>query len=587
LRTTRSAVVVYAVALASLACGTDGTLVPTGALDASVDGGPEAGAGFVAPDGGADVPASEAGVDASVSDARSDATAKDAGPDAPGPDASAPILDVLTWHNDLARTGQYLGETVLTPANVRPATFGKLFVRPVDGQIYGQPLYKSNVFLAGGTHDVVVVATQNDSVYAIDAGNGTVLWKDTFTDSDAGVTTIPAADVDSKNITPQIGITSTPVIDPVTDIVYVVVRTKENGAYAQRLHALDLKTGDERDGGPVLIAPIAPGVGTGADDAGLIRFDPLIHNQRSALVLLGGVVYVAWASHGDQGGYHGWIVGFDASTLAQVSMLNLSPNNPPGTEGQAGIWMSGAAMASDGENLFVSTANGYFDATESNPGTEYGDCLLKISPGTLTVADFFAPYDQTTLEAMDLDLGSGGVVLLPDQPGLHTHVMVGGGKQGYLYIADRDDLGGFNQTDQVVQILQSGPLFSTPAYFDGRIYYKAAVKPSSSLVSTAVVQGTLDTSTTTRSTVRWGWPGSTPSISANGAANGIVWVIDGSGTDAILRAFDAADVTNELYDSTQNAHDALSGSVKFAVPTIARGHVYVGTANELAVFGLL
>lgn len=524
---------------------------------------------------------------------------------------SSGVGDVLTWHNDIARTGQYLVETTLTTANVAAATFAKLFTVTVDGQVYTQPLYRAGVPLpAGGAKNLVFVATQHDSVYAVDADAGLQVWTTSFINPAAGVTTVPNADVSSADISPEIGITSTPVIDPSTNLLYVVAKTKEvTGAgtsYVQRLHVLDLATGAEMLGGPVVIQASVPGTGAGSS-SGNVPFDPLTQNPRSALLLLNGVVFIAWSSHGDNPPYHGWVMAYDAHTLAQRAVWNSTPYGAQGA-----IWMDGDGLACDGTNLFFMTGNGNFDANSASaPNTDYGDSFVKLSTagGTLQAVDYFTPSNQATLSANDLDLGSGGVLLLPDQPGAHPHLMIGGGKQGLIYLVDRDNLGGFNGTDQVVQEVDLNALglvypavpprtgtggvglFSTPAYFNGTVYYKPAapdfsVNVASPLLAFPLTGGTLSTSFT-QSVPTWGWPGSSPSISANGTANGIVWALDCDPTKAaVLHAFDASNIATELYNSNQNAGDLLDKGVKFTVPTIAHGKVFVGTQSTLTIFGL-
>ncbi len=767
--------------------------------------------------------------------------------------------DVLTWHNDLARTGQNLSETVLTPANVNTNSFGQLFQYAVDGYVYAQPLYKANLTIAGGTHNVVFVATQHDSVYALDADNPTVgpshngvYWHDSFINPAAGVTTVPSTDVNSTDIVPEIGITGTPVIDPGSNTLFVVVKTKEmvggTAHYVQRLHALDITTGNEKFNGPVLIGDttiggpdqgytdttnlVVPGTGDSSDGQGFVHFNAFRQNQRPALALAGGVVYVSWASHGDNQPYHGWVAGYSASNLRLVAVFNADPNG-----GESGIWMSGAAPAVDAQgNIYLTTGNGTFtagsggaaslgfaggglgygsdtlvsqggpigitqsvalkfdlynnagegtdstgifsagrsptvrdpalpptptpqipdqsvdlsstpinlqsqhlfqatltyngttltetildtvtnqsfttsyavdlptlvggntayvgftggtgglttvaavpswtfngpdhsggfstsqltangsasfqgttlqltdgNATEAgsvfsntqinitnftttftfsmtpgsspmadgmtftiqnNPrGQDYGDSTVKLTPnGGLSVADFFTPSNQAYLSSVDLDQGSGGVMLLPDQPGAHPHLLVQTGKTGIIYVIDRDNMGKFSSTgDNVVEELYPGTgaiggAWSSPAYFNNGttqlIYYHGS---GDVLKSFQIFSDQLAPSIFAQSNTNFGFPGATPSISANGTQNGIVWEIDntfygapGPGpSPAVLHAYDATTL-RELYNSNQfGAIDQLGNAVKFTVPTISNGHVYVGGQYTVAVFGLL
>ncbi|HEY6289980.1 MAG TPA: choice-of-anchor D domain-containing protein, partial [Terriglobia bacterium] len=363
----------------------------------------------------------------------------------------------FSWHNDAGLTGQNLNETVLTTGNVNSNQFGKLFSLPVDGQAYAQTLYVQGLKIPGqGTHNVIYVATENDSVYAFD-GDGrsqTALWHVSFI-SPPGVTTVSSTAVNCTNIGSQVGITSTPVIDPVRGVLYVLAVTaeSENGnqsvQYVQRLHALDIATGAEELGGPVVITASVPGTGEGSV-GGVITFDPLHEEQRSALALVNGVVYLNWASYCDNDPYHGWTLGYDGGSLAQVSVFNTSPN---GT--RVGTWESGSSTAADADgNLFLTTGNGTFDA--STGGLDYGETYLKLSTASgLNVADYFTPYDQAADTQADLDAGSGGPLLMPDQPAPYPHLMVGAGKEGTIYLINRDDMGGYNpnNNNQIVQSL--------------------------------------------------------------------------------------------------------------------------------------
>ena len=520
-------------------------------------------------------------------------------------------VNVMTYHNDNARTGQNLNEAVLTPANVNVATFGKLFSYPVDGYVYAQPLYVSNVGIPGqGIYNLVFVATEHDSVYAFDADGFTPgpLWQVSFLDPANGVTTVPAGDVLTGDLVPEIGITSTPVIDGNTGTLYVVAKTKEVGGdgsvhYVQRLHAIDIATGAEKFGGPAVIAntilaadgsyvyvsgPTIVGSGDGSVDGSTVVFNALRQLNRPGLLLLNGVVYSAWGSHGDNGPYHGWIVGHDAQTLALVAEFNTTPDDSAGS-----VWMSGGALAADDHgNIYISSGNGTFTPTGAG-SPAYGDSVLALTTD-LNVADFFTPWNQATLDDNDVDLGSGGVMLLPDQPGAQPHLMLAAGKTGAIYLIDRDNLGGYQECgstcDNVVQVLPDGTIggaFDTPAYFNGLVYYHGSW--GDVLHAFQLSNGLL--SQVSQSSTPFGYPGATPSISANGSDNGIVWTLQVdayfSSGPAVLHAYDAGNLANELYNSGTAPADQLDGAVKFTVPTVANGKVYVSTQSSLAVFGLL
>jgi len=515
-------------------------------------------------------------------------------PTPPTPPTPTTVGITLTQRNDNARTGQNLQETMLTTTNVTSAGFGKLFSYPVDGAIYGQPLYVQNLQIPSqGFHNVVYVATEHDSVYAFDADQkapGT-LWTVNFTNSANAVTTVPCADEPASTCTflgTEIGITSTPVIDLSTKTLYVCAFTKESGTYIHRLHALDLTTGAEKFGGPVVIQATVPGNGDG-HSGGNVAFSAFTHLQRSALLLLNGVVYLTFASYDDTPPYHGWVLGYDSQTLASVSVLNLTPNGSDG-----GIWQSGAGPAADASgNVYLITGNGTFDANVG--GSDFGDSFVKLQPtaSSLSVADYFTPSDQYNLQSFDLDLGSGGPLLLPDQTSSHPHLMLSGGKQGTLYLVDRDNMGHFNATDdsQIVQSLVSatGPIFSAPAYWDNKVYI-GGLKDTIKLFS--LTNGLLSTAFVTQSATTFGFPGALLAVSANGSQNGILWALENAAyrvqLPAVLHAYDANDVSHELYNSTQaGPRDTLGVGVGFAVPTVANGKVYVGTQGELDVFGLI
>jgi hypothetical protein len=509
-------------------------------------------------------------------------------------------VSVLTAHNDLARTGQNLAETDLTPANVQSATFGRLTSYQVDGQIYTQPLYVPGLTLSdGNTYDVVIVATEHDSVFAFDANGGGQLWQVSFIDPANGITPVPSSELGTSDISPEIGITGTPVIDPATNLLYVVARTKEvrNGTthYVQRLHAVDITSGTEAltpaligdTSGSVNVSPISV-FGTGAGSVGgVITFNAKVDNERPGLLLLNGVVYSCYASPGDQFPYHGWFIGHDAATLDLVSEFNTTPN---ASRGQGGIWMSGGAPAVDADgNIYFSTGNGNYNPAVGN----IGESAVKMAPDGVSMLDYFTPFNWQALDNGDTDFGSSGVMLLPDQPGDHPHLMVAAGKEGKLYLLDRDNLGGFNAGgDNIVQELPRAinAAFDTPAYFDGGdagrfVYYGAT---GDRLKAFQIGDNDLfGTTPASSSSVTFGSPGVTPSVSANGTDNGIVWVVQKAG-NAILRAYDALNLSHELYDSEQaGARDRMDGGVKFVAPTIADGKVFVGTAGTLDIFGLL
>ncbi len=507
---------------------------------------------------------------------------------------------VTTYHNNPARQGSNVLETILTPENVNPGQFGKIFSHAVDGYVYTQPLYLPDVRVPHkGVHNVVFVATEHDSVYAFDAdndggGNAQPLWQDTFVNAAAGIKPAPAQDVNEygcSDIVPEIGITGTPVIDAVAGILYVVSKSEENGQMVQRLHALDVRTGAERLGGPVVISAAVPGTGA-ASSGGVVRFDPLREHQRAGLLLQDGKVYIAWASHCDGWPYHGWVMAYDARNLRQVAAWNATPNGVGG-----GIWQSGAAPAGDGQDTFFATGNGVFDAFPRG-GLNFGNSVVRLGMEEgheFSVRDYFTPYDQEALNASDIEPGSGGVVLLPKLSALQgRQLMVVTGKSGTIYLLDAAHMGKFDPTGDT-GVLQSIPLASagvwgTPAWWNGSLYVggtwdtlKAFKFDAQSSNFRAVPES--------QSSTTFQFPGPTPSISANGNHNGIVWIIqaDGyvDGSPEILRAYDATDLTRELYDSTQNAQrDNAGGAVKFAVPTIANGKVYVGAKGQLSVYGL-
>jgi 5-hydroxyisourate hydrolase-like protein (transthyretin family) len=509
---------------------------------------------------------------------------------------------------DTFRTGQNLGETALAPANVNVAQFGKLLSYSIDGVSDASPLYAANVNIPGqGVHNVVYVETEHDSVYAFDA-DGLItnpLWKVTFINPAAGITTITPADTGDccpPNMPGESGITGTPVIDPATGTLYVVAVTKEVSGtitnFVQRLHALDITTGAEKFGGPVVIQASVPGTGDGSS-GGQVPFDALHENQRAALLLTNGIVYIAWGAHADRPPYHGWVLGYSATTLQQVMVYNTTPNGSNG-----GIWQSGDGLTTDSTGrLYFVTGNGLFDANMVG-GLDYGDSIVAITT-TGTVSDYFTPHDQSTMASSDLDLGSGGALLLPDQGGAHPHEALSSGKNGTIYVVDRDNMGHFNisNDNQIVQTLvntlpggtfQTGN-FKSPVYFNGHVYFSA---DADTIKAFAVTNGLLSTSPTSQTSLIPGYPGATLQISANGSTNGILWAVQRIGTDQLghgtvapgaLHAYDASNLATELYNSNQAAggRDQLDFAAKWAAPLIANGKVFVATNSQLTIFGLL
>jgi hypothetical protein len=505
---------------------------------------------------------------------------------------------VWTYHNDNSRSGANTNETILTPANVNTNSFGLLFTESVDGYVYTQPLYIPNVTISGkGAHNVVFVGTENNTVYAFDAdsntgSNSTPLWSTNLLG--VGEVVLTTNDVNTTDITPKIGITGTPVIDTNAGTLFVVAKSRliSGGMtnYIQRLHALDITSGHERPNGPVIIECSVPGTGAGNDGLGHVPFNPQRENQRPGLLLLNGVVYVGFASHGDNDPYHGWLLGYDENTLEQVKVYN---SNPDGS--RDGIWQAGCAPAADTNgNIFFMTGNGTFDG---NTNADYGDSFVKLSStnaGTnLVLADYFTPFNQLTLSQNDTDLGSGGTMLLPDSVGslAHPHLAIGAGKQGTVYLVDRDNMGHYNPANnsQIVQSLVNGVVecLSTPAFFNNSVYYLAY---KDYLKAFPIANAFLNTVPISQTIVQSGVYGATPSISANGANNAIAWALFvnafNTGGPPVLHAYDAYNLTVELYNSSQaGTRDAPGGAVKFTVPTVANGKVYVGTQSTLGVYG--
>ena len=523
-------------------------------------------------------------------------------------------VNVLTHHNDIARTGQNTSETILTPTNVNQTTFGKLFSYTIDGYAYAQPLYYANLTMGAGTaqagtiHNVFFIATENDSVYAFDAdnnggANANPLWHVSLIDSahgaGSGEKPMPNTDVGTTDIVPLIGITGTPVIDPTTNTMYVVAKsTVSDTTFIQRLHAIDITTGLEKFGGPVTLAGQVPGNGNGSA-GGVLKFDPMWENQRPALLLVHGIVYIGFASHGDNGPWHGWLLAYNAATLQQTSVFCTSP----GGQG-SGIWQGGAGLAADIPDpvnhpygrMFLATGNGTYDATTPYAnGMDFGDDDLRfdLTNGVMTIQDAFTPMNQANLSSTDEDLGSGGVVLLPPQTGAHPNELVQVGKAEVIYLVDRDAMGGYNpNSDNIVQEISGqleGGIWGIPAYWNGNIYFWGR---NDRIRAYSIAAGKLSGQWTSQGPVVTSFATPTPAVSSNGATNGIVWAIEtdtfGSSDPGILRAYDATNVATEFYNSSQNAsRDTAPQAVKFTVPTIANGKVYVGGALKVSVYGLL
>jgi len=533
------------------------------------------------------------------------------------------LAGVYTYHNDIARTGQNLQEYALTPATVASAKFGKLWACTLDGDVYAQPLYVAHLTIADAVHNVVFIATEHDSVYAFDADASTcvIYWHVSFVNATT-ITPVPASvayqstQLQNWDILNEIGITGTPVISAVERTLYVVAKTQVTNAnndvsYHDHLHALALATGREQTNSPVDISA------TTVSKSGKLTFSSIIQNQRPALLLAnytnGAAVYIAWSSFSDLGAYHGWVVGYDAQTLAQVAAWSDTPNGVKG-----GIWMSGDGIASDSSgSLFLSTGNGTFDDSADivpplAPNNDFGESFVKLDPSELTVSDYYTPSQNATWTAKDEDLASSGVAILPDGVGPtgHPNVFVASDKEGHLWLIDRDLMSRFSPTsDNTVQYLTLPGIaacdlnctFSTPAYYNGTVYIGEVVNP---VMAFALTDGLFSESAgianaSSVSSELYGFPGTTPAISASPAGDAIVWVLDtnANGTytqspfaalgPAVLRAYSATNLAKTLYSSSRLARDTAGNAVKFATPVIANGHVYVVGSHQLTVYGLM
>ena len=490
--------------------------------------------------------------------------------------------NVITNRHDNGRTGLNPSESLLTPQNVNKNQFGKLFNRSVDGYIVGQPLYLQNLNIDGKLRNVVFVATLHDSVYAFDAdhNSGTdaaPLWQVNFTNPGAGITTATGAFLPCAGVHrfPESGIVSTPVIDPASGTLYVVAKTNENGTVFHRLHALDVTTGAERANSPVPINATFR-----SNSGALLQVNNLHQMNRPALLLSNGVVYVAMGSNGCNDSNNSWVIGYDATTLAQTGAFVAAPEH-----GLGSIWQSGAGPAADSHgNVYVSTAEAEFDANTG--GQDYGSSVLRLSPSgnNLPLTDYFTPFDESSLSTNDLDLSAGGVVALRDQSSAaHPHLLISAGKQGRVYLIDRDNMGQFNplNNSQIVQELpvNVGAMFSTPAYWNGKVYFNGKGKP----IMAFVLTNGLLSSTASFKSVQSQAGSHAPTISANGNSSGLLWTMPGGQ----LNAFDASNL-KLLYTSKQaGTRDVLPLLAHFASQTVVNGHVYIGTQNSLEVFGLL
>lgn len=519
--------------------------------------------------------------------------------DAPGATASpnpASPVNVLTHHNDNGRTGQMQQETILTLANVNSATFGKLNFITADGKVDGEPLYASSIVINGTLHNVLYVVTEHDSIYAFDADSGAQLWKTTALLQ--GETTSDGVD-GCMQITPEIGITDTPVIDrtqrPNGAIYFVAMSKDANGGYHHRLHALDLVTGAELFGGPVEIVAKFPGTGDNSQN-GFVIFDPKRYEERVGLLEVSGKIHLAFTSHCDHRPYTGWILQYSASTLQQLSVLNITPNGDSG-----GIWQSGAGLAADSDDyLYFLDGDGTFDAVLDGNGFpihgDFGNGMLKLSTANgLTVVDYFEMYNTVDESNADLDLSSGGALVVPDislTSDKKLRLIVGAGKDGNIYIGNRDNLGKWNPNDdsnlyqQLTGALPNGE-FAMPAYYQSTVYYGGL---TDHIKAFPIRNGRLATSPSSQTSATFNYPGVTPSVSSNFFQNGILWALQYRGTVgmAILHAYNALDLTQELYNSDQaGTRDEFGPGTHFTTLTIANGKVYVPTSGGVAVFGLL
>jgi hypothetical protein len=499
---------------------------------------------------------------------------------------------VLTYHYNIFRQGDTMQETTLNLSNVNSTSFGKIAFLSTDGKVDAQPLYVNKQFINGSLNNTLYVVTENDSIYAYDANSGRLYWQKTA----LGQGESPSDDHGCGQISPQIGITDTPVIDKGSGpngAIYFVAMTKDSsGHYHQRLHALDLTTGGELFGGPTEIAATYPGTGDGSQN-GQVIFAPGQFAERAGLLEYGINIYIAFTSHCDDRPYTGWLMAYNARTLAQTSVIDVTPN---GSEGA--IWMTGNGLAADSSgNIYFLDGNGTFDTTLNSQGFpingDFGNAFMKISnsTGTLTVADYFNMFDTVQESNDDEDLGSGGCLVLPDlmdNNGVVHHLAVGAGKDTNIYVVNRDNMGKFNPSNdsaiyQEIDGVLPGGVWSSPAYFNNTVYYGDV---GDTLKAFSISNAKLSTTPTSQSAENFPYPGTTPAISASGTANGIVWAISNT-APAVLYAYDATNLSHELYNSNQAGSRDQFNSNKFITPMIANGKVFVGTPTGVAVFGLL
>ena len=518
-------------------------------------------------------------------------------------------VPVPTWRYDLTHAGQNTQETALTPSNVNPSSFGKLFALPVDSTVYAQPLYVPGLKMGDGQiHNVLFVATENDSIYAFDADsnggtNAKPLWQISLLTSAygaaSGAVAPPWQDNGSPDVAPTVGITGTPAIDTATNTMYVVGSTKENGAYFSRLHAINIITGKEQPNSPVNITATVSGTGNGSS-GGQLAFSALWENQRPALNFYNGYVYIGYASHGDNGPWHGWLFAYNGTTMQQTDVLCLSPNGVG-----AGVWAAGAGLPIDttisGGRMYVVTGNGTRTSTPPFPaGSAYGESVVAFSlaNGKITPVDIFTPFNFQTLNDHDWDQGSGGLLMPPDQPGSYPHMLITAGKEGRILVLNRDKLGGYvaggtystNALQDISTVVpQAKGFWSTPAYWNGNVYMWAE---NNVPMLFKLNGGVLDSAPDSQSPITSAFPDPTFSISSDGSQNGIAWAVrsDQFNTKGpgVLYAWNANDLTNTIYQSDTNAaRDNVGPANKFSIPVVTNGKVYVAAQKEVDVYGLI